>query len=99
MINVGLYYNVKAGHEAEFESIFAGVVKFLKENFNGFEKAAIYKKVESDSSAVEYMVYSEWKDIDSFRTFISSKEFRETTSYGNTIIEGRPYHKVFTEVR
>ena len=44
------------------------------------------------------MIYSEWKDLDSFRTFVSSKEFRDTTSYGKTIIEGRPYHKVFTEV-
>lgn len=41
----------------------------------------------------EYLIYSEWKDLDSFRKFMLSKEFKNTTDYGKQIIEGRPYHR------
>ncbi len=98
MINIGLYYAVKEGHEEEFEKIFSDVVGFLKENAKGFQRADVYRKVGKGSPTTEYMIYSEWENLASFRAFISSKEFRDTTSYGKTIIEGRPYHKVFTEV-
>ena len=73
-------------------------MEFLKTNIDGFEKAAIYKKVEKNENATEYMIYSEWRDVDSFRAFTTAKAFHDTTEYGKKIIEGRPYHKIFTEV-
>ena len=99
MINVGMYYNVKKGHEKEFEDTFQKVVEYLKNNINGFEKAGIYKKVGEENSATEYMIYSEWKDTNSFREFTTAKAFHETTEYGKGIIEGRPYHKIFNQVK
>ncbi|MCL4397180.1 antibiotic biosynthesis monooxygenase [Candidatus Parvarchaeota archaeon] len=99
MINVGMYYNVKKGHEKEFEDTFQKVVDYLKNNVKGFEKASIYKKVGEEGSTTEYMIYSEWKDADSFREFTTAKAFRETTEYGKSIIEGRPYHRIFNEVK
>ena len=36
MLNVGLYYKVKKGHEADFEQKFNGVVKMLENGDNGF---------------------------------------------------------------
>ena len=99
MINVGMYYNVKKGHEKEFEDTFQKVVEYLKSNVKGFEKASIYKKIGEESNTTEYMIYSEWKDKDSFREFTTAKAFHETTEYGKGIIEGRPYHRIFNEVR
>ena len=99
MINVGMYYNVKKGHEKEFEATFQKVVEYLKNSVNGFEKASIYKKVGEEDSTTEYMIYSEWKDTNSFREFTTAKAFHETTEYGKSIIEGRPYHKIFNQVK
>ncbi len=98
MINVGLYYNIKKGHEKEFEETFKKVVDYLKTSVKGFEKADIYRKVSTDESLTEYMIYSEWQDADSFREFTRGKAFRETTDYGKSIIEGRPYHRIFTTI-
>ncbi len=98
MINVGLYYNVKKGHEKEFEDTFQKVVEYLKNGIKGFETAAIYKKVGDNDTVTEYMIYSEWKDTDSFREFTTAKAFKDTTEYGKGIIEGRPYHRIFTQL-
>lgn len=95
MINVGMYYNVKAGHEAEFEKIFAGVVETLKKAKVGIRDAKLYREVGKS----EYLIYTEWDGIDVFKAFIQSKAFGDTTSYGNSIIEGRPRHRVFADVK
>jgi heme-degrading monooxygenase HmoA len=98
MINVGMYYNVKNGHEKEFEETFGKVVDYLKSNVAGFEKADIFRKVGGNEKFTEYMLYSEWKDLESFRQFTTAKAFHDTTEYGKSIIEGRPYHKIFSQV-
>ncbi|MUM65891.1 antibiotic biosynthesis monooxygenase [Acidianus infernus] len=95
MINVGLYYRVKEGHEKEFEEAFSKVVSILKNSDIGFIDAKLYKRVDDPR---EYLIYSEWKDLESFRKFILSKDYKETTTYGKTILEGRPYHKIFQEI-
>ena len=43
------------------------------------------------------MVYTEWKDRDSFKNFIEMKAFKDTTAYGKTILEGTPRNRVFGE--
>ncbi len=95
MINVGLYYKVKEGHEKEFESMFNEIVKSLKESKIGFIDAKLYRRVDEPR---EYLIYSEWEGLDSFRKFVSSKAFRDTTSYGASILEGRPYHRIYQEL-
>ncbi|BDB98721.1 MAG: antibiotic biosynthesis monooxygenase [Saccharolobus sp.] len=95
MINVGFYYKVKKGHEQEFESKFKEVLNYLKSNAEGFIDAKLYKSVEDPS---EYLIYSVWKDLESFRKFITSEAYKSTVTYGRTIMEGRPTHKVFQEI-
>lgn len=88
-----MYYNVKEGHEAEFESIFSKVAKKLKSS--GVVKGAqLYKAVGKN----EYLIYTEWESIDAFKAFVQSRDFGETVNEGREIIEGRPRHRVFSEV-
>jgi heme-degrading monooxygenase HmoA len=94
MINVGLYYRVKEGHEEEFERIFNDAIKMLQSSGMGFISGKLYREV-NDSR--EYMIYTEWKDMDSFRKFISSRPFSEVQNYGKSILEGAPRHRVFRE--
>ena len=95
MINVGLYYRVKPSHEKEFEETFSKVLEFLKANVEGFIDAKLYRNV---SDPREYLIYSEWESLDAFRKFMQSRQFSETTSYGRTILEGMPKHKIFQEI-
>ncbi|AWR98053.1 antibiotic biosynthesis monooxygenase [Acidianus sulfidivorans JP7] len=95
MINVGLYYRVKPGHEEEFEKSFAGVVQFLKTHVDGFLDAKLYRSV---SDPQEYMIYSEWDSLEAFRKFTLSRQFSETTEYGKTILDGVPKHRIFKEL-
>ncbi len=94
MISVGFYYKVKRGFEKEFERKFNDVVSFLS-NFKGFKGAKLYRSVDDPS---EYLIYSEWEDLESYKNFINSNAYRETVNYGKTIIEGRPTHKVFQQI-
>ncbi|MGC8572540.1 MAG: antibiotic biosynthesis monooxygenase family protein [Caldisphaera sp.] len=95
MINVGLYYKVKEGHEKEFESIFNEMVKAFKNSDIGFIDGKLYKRVDEPR---EYLIYSEWKDLESFKNFIKSREFKNATEYGATILENKPYHRIYKEI-
>ena len=64
MINVGFFYSVVSGREQEFEETFKGVIKFLMENDTGIRDARLYRDV---SVPGEYMIFSEWDSVDSFR--------------------------------
>jgi heme-degrading monooxygenase HmoA len=92
MINIGLYYKVKHGHEKEFEKSFMGVVSLLEGANLGFLGGKLYREV-GDSS--EYMLYTEWEGLDSFKKFMETKEYAQTVEYGKTIIDGQPRHKIF----
>ena len=92
MINVGLYYRVKEGHEKEFEESFGGALSLLGRGGSGFRGGKLYREV---GGSREYMLYTEWESDDSFRKFMESKEYARTVEFGRTIIEGRPKHRVF----
>jgi len=94
LISVGFYYRVKRGFEGEFERKFGEVVSFLS-SFKGFRGARLYRSVDDPS---EYLIYSEWDDLESYKNFINSTAYRETVEYGKSIIEGRPTHKVFQQI-
>ncbi|MCL5680033.1 MAG: antibiotic biosynthesis monooxygenase [Candidatus Marsarchaeota archaeon] len=93
MINVGLYYKIKEGHESEFESKFRDVVEYLSKG-SGFRLAKLYKEV---SNPREYMIYSEWDSIESFTNFVRSEAFHGVTASARDIVEGQPRHRVFYE--
>ncbi len=92
MINIGLYYKVKPGHEKEFEECFMGVISLLKGADFGFLSGKLYREVGDPS---QYMLYTEWEGADSFRKFMESREYKETVEYWKKIIEGQPRHKIF----
>ncbi len=94
MINVGLYYKVKPGHEKDFEEKFEGVVVLLKSQDVGFIDGKLYKEVEFPR---EYMIYTVWKDKGSFEEFLKMEAYKKTVDYGKTILEGTPRHKIFGE--
>lgn len=94
MINVGMYYNVKEGHESEFEQVFLGVADALKASGAGVIEAHLYREVGKS----EYLIYTEWESLEKFKIFIKSRAFGETVSRGKEIVEGRPRHKVFASV-
>lgn len=94
MINIGLYYKIKPGHEKEFEKTFLGVVSLLKGSDLGFLGGKLYREIADPS---EYMLYTEWTSLESFRKFSESKAYKDTVAFGKTIVEGRPRHKVFRE--
>jgi heme-degrading monooxygenase HmoA len=92
MINIGLYYKVKPGFESQFEDTFLNVVSLLKSSDFGFLEGKLYRQI---GVPREYMLYTEWEGLDSFRKFMESKEYAKTVEFGRTIIEGQPRHKVF----
>jgi len=95
MINVNTYYEVKRGHESEFESTFTKMLLYLKRNVKGFKDAKLYKEV---AAPLQYMVYSEWRDLRSVRTFGSSDYFRSNTHRGKSILKSKPSRGMFKEI-
>ncbi len=91
MISVGLYYEVKAGREKEFEEAFRMVREQLAKS-DGLTLAHLYKRVDKPNS---YQIYSEWKSLEHFRRFISSEAFRSVTRSGLELLESLPRNKVY----
>jgi heme-degrading monooxygenase HmoA len=91
MLTVGLYYDVVKGKESDFEKYFDVVVGEIKK-FDGFVSALLYHRADKPNS---YLIYSEWKDRESFETFIKSREFGGAKSGGSHMLEGRPHHKIY----
>lgn len=96
MINVGLYYKVKDGHEKDFEEKFNGVVDLLKSKDVGFIDGKLYREVKCPE---EYMIYTVWKDKKHFEDFLQMEAYLNTVDYGKTILESQPRHKIFGELR
>ena len=91
MLTVGLYYDVIPGKESEFEKMFDGVIEEIKK-MDGFVSALLYKRVDQQNS---YLIYSEWRDMESFEKLIKSKEFSDVKAEGPHLLLARPYHKIY----
>ncbi len=91
MLTVGLYYDVIPGRESEFESMFGGVVEEIGK-MEGFVSALLYKRVDQPNS---YLIYSEWKDMESFERLIRSKEFSDVKTGGSQLLMAKPHHKIY----
>jgi heme-degrading monooxygenase HmoA len=96
MINVGIHYKIKKGYEKNFENTFSNILNFLKENYRGFIDAKLYRRVDEPN---EYMIYSEWDSLESFKNFIESDAYKKTIEYGRSIVEGRPKHRIYKEIQ
>ncbi|PYB68833.1 antibiotic biosynthesis monooxygenase [Thermoplasma sp. Kam2015] len=92
MINVGLYYKVKKGHEEEFERTFNSVLAMLKSTDMGIKDVRLYRDVNDPQ---QYMIFTEWESLDKFREFVTSRPFKETTEFGKTILEEMPKNRIF----
>lgn len=93
MANIGFYYTIKEGREKEFEDTFHATVKFLELNAGGYREAHLYREVGKS----QYMILSLWDSVESFSDFVKSREFGEVTKFGRSIVEGKPYHKIFMD--
>lgn len=91
MLTVGLYYDVVQGREKDFEQYFSVVAGEIRK-FDGFVSAILYQRVDKPGS---YLIYSEWKDRESFEAFIQSREFSGAKSGGSQMLVGRPHHSIY----
>ena len=71
------------------------MVSLLKGADFGFLGGKLYKEI-GDSS--EYMLYTEWEGMDSFKKFMESKEYAKTVEYGKTIVDGRAEAQDFPRI-
>ena len=93
MLTVGLYYDVVPGKESIFENLFGEVIDTIK-TMNGYVSAILYKRVDKPNS---YLIYSEWKDMESFEQFIKSREFSDVKEEGPQLLIDRPYHRIYNK--
>ena len=92
MITVGMYYDVREGQEARFETAFANVIKALGKAA-GHDFSRLYHAVDDPSS---YLIISQWNDRRAFDEFIASDTFRSVTDWGKEqILTARPRHEVY----
>ncbi len=93
MVTVGMYYDVIAGKEGEFEDRFAEVLDAL-ERQPGHVRTALYHQVKRPNT---YAILSEWNSREEFTTFLKSDLFREVTDWGKaSILAGRPRHEIYS---
>lgn len=91
MINVGFFYSVIPGKEEEFETTFKEVVKFLRTGHSGIKDAKLYRDVDQPG---EFMIFTEWESVESFKDFTTSRPFKNTTEAGKQILKSHPRHIV-----
>lgn len=92
MITVGMYYEVRAGKEQDFEEKFEAVMGVL-DGHPGHTHSFLYHQVKKPSS---YAILSEWDSKDAFTDFIQSDIFKQVTDWGKAeILKDRPRHKVY----
>ena len=92
MITVGMYYDVVAGREREFEEKFAEVAGILRGQ-PGHVQSLLYRQVTRPSS---YAIFSEWESRQAFQAFLRGDLFRSVAAWGRAgILETRPRHRVY----
>jgi heme-degrading monooxygenase HmoA len=93
MTTIGMYYDVIAGKEEEFEKGFLSVLDHLK-TVAGHVESNLYEDVAQVGS---YVILSNWDSKEAFQKFIDSPEFAKVVAWGKAeLLRGRPRHKVYT---
>ena len=92
MVTVGMNYEVLAGKEETFETVFRKVVKAM-ERIEGHGETHMFRDIDN---ARRYLIISQWTDKAAFDAFIASDSFRNITDWGKAqILTGRPKHEVY----
>lgn len=92
MVTVGMNYEVLAGKESAFESVFDSVLGLMK-SLPGHEETQLFRAVASPQS---YLIVSRWRDRGAFDAFIKSPQFLKVTEWGKSqVLAGRPRHEVY----
>ncbi|BAB59793.1 hypothetical protein [Thermoplasma volcanium GSS1] len=64
----------------------------LKTSSSGIKDVKLYQDVNDKQ---QYMIFTEWESLESFKNFIASRPFKETTDYGKSILEDTPKNRIF----
>ena len=91
MLTFGLNYDVKPGHEKDFENYTKDVINAMQ-GMKGHSETRLYVDVNAKGS---YMIYSNWETREDFMTFIQSPAFKEAQKWGMEILAGPPKHSVY----
>lgn len=87
-------YEVLDGKQEVFETACNGVIKALNKA-DGHTKSCLYKDVNKPNA---YLIVSEWDQLEAFKNFISSDQFRSVTNWGKEqILAKRPNHVVYSQ--
>ncbi|MBI1319521.1 MAG: antibiotic biosynthesis monooxygenase [Candidatus Hydrogenedens sp.] len=92
MVTVGMNYQVRAGQDEKFVSVFKSVMALMND-LPGHVKTHLYHDVFEPGS---YVILSEWQTEADFEAFQNTEQFKKVTSWGREqILEGRPRHEVY----
>lgn len=91
MLTFGLNYDVKPGHEKDFENYTADVLTAM-DGMTGHQETRLYVDVNKTDS---YMIYSNWETREDFMKFIQSDAFKAAQKWGMDILAGPPRHSVY----
>jgi len=76
----------------EFEDKFLNVISLLKNLDSGLLTGRLYREI-GDCS--EYMLYTEWEDLEFFKKCMTSRKYALTVEFGKSIVDGQPRHEIF----
>ena len=95
MVTVGMNYQILAGKEQQFESVFAKVLEIMR-GMDGHEKTHLYRDVADPSS---YVIFSEWSSKPAFEAFTGSQQFKNVTNWGKEqILASQPKHRIYGDL-
>lgn len=93
LVTFGLNYDVKPGHNEEFERVTRDALK-LMESVEGHRETRLYRDIDRPDS---YLIYSDWETKEAFSAFIRSEAFKAVQSLGREILANPPRHNVYTK--
>jgi hydrogen peroxide-dependent heme synthase len=94
MTTIGMHYDVLPGKQQQFEQGFMQVLELLKK-MPGHVESNLYQNVQAAGS---YVIFSQWRSLEDFQTFIRSDAFAKTVAWGKAeILSGKPRHKIYAD--
>lgn len=93
LVTFGLNYDVKPGHNEEFERVTRESLELMK-TVEGHRETRLYRDVNNPNS---YLIYSDWENKEAFSAFIRSDAFKQVQKLGREILAAPPRHNVYTK--
>ncbi len=95
MVTVGMNYDIIAGKESQFESMFDKVLDIMG-SMPGHAETVLYKGVKNSRC---YLIVSRWSKRAAFDAFTNSDQFAKVLDWGRTkILASRPRHDIYGDV-